>query len=204
MSDTNLLARAFDWVKARAVRDNEIAAMTRADLRFLAADPGLSEADLLDVMPRVSDHSDLMDKMMRARRLDPDAIRGFAAGNSRRARRRSTVTHSAVTPKPWTNCWQPHLEALLNHDFHAPVFRPRDAGTGRDRRFRIPKSLDRDLVLRHASPDHRRRDHLGAPLRQRHIGGGVARRIRVARHADSRFLPLRRVPHRRGHDVART
>lgn len=74
-TDTNLFARAFDWVKARVARDNELAAMSRADLGHLAADLGVSEADLIEVLPMVTDHSDLMDRMMRVRGLDPAEVR---------------------------------------------------------------------------------------------------------------------------------
>ena len=74
-ANTNLLSRAFDWIKTRASRDNELAAMSRSDMHYLAADLGITEADLLDVVPKVTDHSELMDRMMRARGLDPDAVR---------------------------------------------------------------------------------------------------------------------------------
>ena len=75
-ADSSLLARAFDWIKARAVRDNELAAMSYVDLQYLAADLGIAEADLRDIVPRVADNSPLMNTMMRARGLDPEAVRG--------------------------------------------------------------------------------------------------------------------------------
>jgi len=75
VKDSNLLSKAFDWIRARASRDNELAVMSRMDLGYLAADLGITEADVLDVVPRLTDHSELMDKMMRARGLDPDAVR---------------------------------------------------------------------------------------------------------------------------------
>src|SRR5271165_7153512 len=74
-TDQTLLARAIDWIKTRASRDNELAAMSSMDLRYLAADLGISEADVREVVPKVTDHSELMDKMMRARGLDPAAVR---------------------------------------------------------------------------------------------------------------------------------
>ena len=74
-SDQGLFAKAFDWIKARASRDNELAAMSRADLHYLAADLGVTEADVLDIVPQVTDNSVLMDQMMRARGLDPDTVR---------------------------------------------------------------------------------------------------------------------------------
>ncbi len=79
-SNSNLLAKAFDWIKARASRDNDLAAMSRADLHYLAVDLGISEADLRDIVPCVADNSVLMDRMMDARGLDPAAVRqSFAA-----------------------------------------------------------------------------------------------------------------------------
>ncbi len=74
-TEPTLFCRTLDWIKARATRDNELATMSRSDLQLLAADIGVSEADLREVVPRVGNHSDLMDKMMRARNLDPEAVR---------------------------------------------------------------------------------------------------------------------------------
>jgi uncharacterized protein YjiS (DUF1127 family) len=74
-ADTNILSRAFDWIKTRASRDNELAALSRADLHYLAADLGITEADVLEVVPKLTDHSELMDRMLRARGVDPAAVR---------------------------------------------------------------------------------------------------------------------------------
>jgi Family of unknown function (DUF6455) len=74
-SEAGLLARTLDWIKARCIRDNELAGLSHDDLGLLASDLGLSEADLRGVLPVVTDHSDLMDQMMRARGLDPDDVR---------------------------------------------------------------------------------------------------------------------------------
>jgi uncharacterized protein YjiS (DUF1127 family) len=74
-ANENLLSKAFDWIKARASRDNELATMSNMDLRYLAADLGITEADVRDVVPLVTDHSELMDRMMAARGLDPAAVR---------------------------------------------------------------------------------------------------------------------------------
>ncbi len=77
-ADDHVLARAFDWIKARVARDNELASMSRADMQALAADMGVSESDFRDIAPRLTDHSEQMDAMMRLRGLDPDAVRrGF-------------------------------------------------------------------------------------------------------------------------------
>lgn len=74
-TEPTLFCRTLDWIKARATRDNELATMSRDDFQILAADIGVSESDLRDVVPKIGDHSDLMDKMMRARNLDPEAVR---------------------------------------------------------------------------------------------------------------------------------
>jgi len=79
-TDAGLLAKALDWIKGRAARRNELASMTREDLRYLASDLGVAESDLRDIVPHVADNSVLMDKMMRARGLDPEFVRhAFAA-----------------------------------------------------------------------------------------------------------------------------
>jgi hypothetical protein len=80
LTESSLFCRTLDWIKARAARDNELATMSRADLQVLAADIGVTEADLRDVVPRIGDHSDLIDKMMRARNLDPKAVRRAFGG----------------------------------------------------------------------------------------------------------------------------
>jgi hypothetical protein len=82
-TDSNIIAKALDWIKARAVRDNELASLSSADLQLLATDIGVTEADLRDVVPRIGDHSELMDKMLRARGLDPVAARHAFGGAMR-------------------------------------------------------------------------------------------------------------------------
>jgi hypothetical protein len=74
-SEPGLLARALDWIKARAARDSELAGLSRTDIAALAADLGLSEADFRDVLPRTEDNSRLMDRMILARGLDPAMLR---------------------------------------------------------------------------------------------------------------------------------
>jgi Family of unknown function (DUF6455) len=74
-TETGLLARAFDWIRERARRSQELASLTQADLDFMASDLGITPADLLDVLPRSADDSYLMDRMLEARGLDPDRIR---------------------------------------------------------------------------------------------------------------------------------
>jgi hypothetical protein len=74
-ADMGLLARAFDWIRERARRSQELANLSRADLDYMASDLGISQADLMDVLPRAADNSFLMDRMMEARGLDPDQVR---------------------------------------------------------------------------------------------------------------------------------
>jgi hypothetical protein len=79
-AEPNLLGRALDWLKAHMVVDNDLALMSRADLQLLAIDIGVTEADLREVVPSGGVHSDLMDKMMRARGLDPRVVRRALGG----------------------------------------------------------------------------------------------------------------------------
>lgn len=76
---TTPLGRALDWIKARLAQDSELATLSRFDLDYMAADLGITEADLRDVLPRAADNSLLMDTMMRARGLDPAVVRASCA-----------------------------------------------------------------------------------------------------------------------------
>lgn len=69
-----LLARAFDWMKVRTNGGHTLAGFSRADLGLMAGDLGISERDLLALVPRASDNTALMEGMMRARGLDPQAV----------------------------------------------------------------------------------------------------------------------------------
>ena len=73
--DPGLLARALDWIKAFHARQAELGRLSRDDIAVMATDLGLSESDLCDVLPRNTDNTPLMDGMLRARGLDPDAVR---------------------------------------------------------------------------------------------------------------------------------
>ncbi len=74
-SEQGLLGRMFDWIRERARRSQEIASLSQADLDFMASDLGITQADLIDVLPRAADDSHLMDRMMEARGLDPEQVR---------------------------------------------------------------------------------------------------------------------------------
>ena len=75
VEEPGLLARVFDWIKERTARQEELGRLSRGDLAAMASDLGLSEADLRDVLPRSADNTLLMDRMMQARGLDPEAVR---------------------------------------------------------------------------------------------------------------------------------
>ncbi|MBN8874527.1 MAG: hypothetical protein J0H67_16950 [Rhodospirillales bacterium] len=72
---TGLLGRFCDWLKARLAYDQELAMLAQLDLDHMAADIGVSRADLEQILPRDAEDGLLMDRMMRARGLDPTWIR---------------------------------------------------------------------------------------------------------------------------------
>jgi hypothetical protein len=73
--ESSLFSRVFDWIKAHIAQDPELAGMSYQDLQFLASDIGVSVADLRAIGPRITDHDDIMKRMMLARGLDPDVVR---------------------------------------------------------------------------------------------------------------------------------
>jgi len=73
--EPGLLARALDWIKAFHARQDELGRLSRDDIAVMATDLGLSEHDLCDVLPRGTDNTLLMDRMLLARGLDPEAVR---------------------------------------------------------------------------------------------------------------------------------
>jgi hypothetical protein len=74
-----LMARALDWLFVRGGARHAPAPLSDADLRYMASDLGITVADLIDVLPRAADHTLLMDRMMQARGLDPQAVRRMPA-----------------------------------------------------------------------------------------------------------------------------
>jgi hypothetical protein len=76
----SLLVKILDWIKLRIRRDNELSAMSHTDLQLLAADIGMNEADLRAILPRLRDHSELLDKMIQARGLNPELVRHIFSG----------------------------------------------------------------------------------------------------------------------------
>jgi hypothetical protein len=78
--EPNLLARVFDWVKARVSAESELALMSYEDMQFLASDIGVSVADLRAIGPMITDHDELLKNLLLARGLDPDAVRRAFGG----------------------------------------------------------------------------------------------------------------------------
>ena len=79
-NEPGLLARMLDWLKSYSARQEEMGRLTRGDVALMASDLGLTEAELRDVMPRTVDNRALMERMLRARGLDPVRVRhSFAA-----------------------------------------------------------------------------------------------------------------------------
>ncbi len=74
-----LMARALEWLLARGGAKAAPTYLSESDLRYMANDLGITQADLLDVLPRAADNSLLMDRMMRARGLNPDEVRRMPA-----------------------------------------------------------------------------------------------------------------------------
>ena len=75
MEQQGLFGRALDWLRQRLARGEEMANFSQSDLHSMASDLGVTQADLADVLPRSADNALLMDKMIEARGLDPEAVR---------------------------------------------------------------------------------------------------------------------------------
>lgn len=75
--DDSLLARAFSWIMTHRTQEGRVAGLSNGDLRNLAADLGVTQADLLHVLPEGTPPRDLMDQMIRAHGLDPAVIRAL-------------------------------------------------------------------------------------------------------------------------------
>jgi Family of unknown function (DUF6455) len=74
-SDSTVLTRALDWMRARVSRDNELATLADADMHYLAMDIGITEAEFRALAPQIADHSIQLDQMMLARGIDPTKVR---------------------------------------------------------------------------------------------------------------------------------
>lgn len=76
-NEDSLLARAFSWIMTHRTQEGRVAGLSNGDLRNLAADLGVTQADLLHVLPEGTPPRDLMDQMIRAHGLDPAVIRAL-------------------------------------------------------------------------------------------------------------------------------
>jgi uncharacterized protein DUF6455 len=74
LCNPGLLGRVLDCVRAH-VPGTDLATMTREDLRHIAGDLALAESALLSLSAGARDNTVLMERMMRARSLDPDEMR---------------------------------------------------------------------------------------------------------------------------------
>ena len=74
-AETGMLGRALDWLQTRMQARREFEGLTGMDLELMAGDLGVTQADLLDILPRGPDNSLLMDQMMVQRGLDPNTVR---------------------------------------------------------------------------------------------------------------------------------
>ncbi|HEY7576609.1 MAG TPA: DUF6455 family protein [Acetobacteraceae bacterium] len=70
-----LLGRVLGCVKAYTTPSTDLAALSREELRHIAGDLALAESVLLSLSAGARDNTALMERMMRARGLDPDKIR---------------------------------------------------------------------------------------------------------------------------------
>jgi hypothetical protein len=65
----------LNCVHAHVVPGTDLAMLTREDLRHIAGDLALAESALLSLSAGTQDNTVLMERMMRARGLDPEEIR---------------------------------------------------------------------------------------------------------------------------------
>ena len=75
LANPGLLGRVLDWLRARCGAGDELAAMSREEIRDLASDLSLSESDLVALSASLNDNTALMEGMMRARGFEPDRLR---------------------------------------------------------------------------------------------------------------------------------
>jgi hypothetical protein len=70
-----LLGRVLDCVAAHVAPSTDLATLTREDLRHIAGDLALAESALLSLSVGARDNTALMQRMIRARGLDPEEMR---------------------------------------------------------------------------------------------------------------------------------
>ncbi len=80
LAEHAILPRMLDWLKARLARDRELQDLTPHDYDTMAADIGVTPEQFHDLAPRIDDHSDQMDAMIRAQGLEPRDVRRAFGG----------------------------------------------------------------------------------------------------------------------------
>jgi hypothetical protein len=75
LSNPGLLGRVLDWLRAHGGRGDELATMSRDEIRDLAGDLSLAEGDLRALSASLNDNTALMEGMMRARGFEPEQLR---------------------------------------------------------------------------------------------------------------------------------
>lgn len=75
LANPGLLGRVLEWVRAHAQPGSDVANLSREELGRMASDLSLAETDLVSISATTRDNTVLMERMMRVRGLDPDAIR---------------------------------------------------------------------------------------------------------------------------------
>jgi hypothetical protein len=74
-SSPGLLDRVLDWVRNHSAPGEDLAALSRDELRHIAGDLSLADSDLIALSARGRDNTRLMTGMIRACGLDPDQLR---------------------------------------------------------------------------------------------------------------------------------
>ena len=75
LATPGLLGRVLDWLRTQCGAGDDLAVMSRDELRGLASDLSLSEGDLAALSTTLNDNTALMEGMMRARGFDPSQVR---------------------------------------------------------------------------------------------------------------------------------
>lgn len=75
LSSHGVLGRALDWLRTRFAAPEDMALLSREDLRELASDLALGENDLILLSASLHDNTALMEHTIRARGFDPDQLR---------------------------------------------------------------------------------------------------------------------------------
>jgi hypothetical protein len=75
LANPGLLGRVLDWVRLRCGTGDDLATLSRDEIRDLAADLSLDEGDLRALSTSLADNTGLMESMMRARGFEPEHLR---------------------------------------------------------------------------------------------------------------------------------